>query len=97
MDVSWIERKMYRVASSLFFVRFHRRVFFALLSLSLSPSPTHTHTYTKRNSAFSVVTTIITVSFSIISLPLERRTETKEKVLPSIALFLFPSFFLLCC
>lgn len=81
---------MYRVASSLFFVRSHRRVFFHYV-LSLSRSLSLSDTYVKETLAFPVVITITTVSFSIIYLPLTRRTETKGKVLPSIALILFLS------
>jgi hypothetical protein len=79
---------MYRVAS-LFFFSFHRRIFFCFTFSFSPPFPTHMHIYAKRISAFLVVTILITVSFPIISLPLKRRTETEEKVLPSVALFLF--------
>ncbi len=83
-----------------FAVSSHHRVFFLLCFLT---PLRHIHTH-KGDSGFpchQCCSTITIVSFSTISLPLERRTETieweakteKEKILHSISLFLF----LLCC
>jgi hypothetical protein len=78
LDVSWIERKMYRAAvTAVTYSSFLLIIaFFLLCSLSLSDTYTHAHAYTKRTSAFLVVTAVTatittTVNFSIISLPLE--------------------------